>query len=57
MSFFSGTQRWSIEETEGDTPNARDGHSACVVYNKMYIFGGYEAKVNVDDCAKCIQEI
>jgi N-acetylneuraminic acid mutarotase len=26
----------------GDVPLARDGHSACVVNDKMYIFGGFE---------------
>ena len=37
--------KWSIEETDGKVPQARDGHSACVVHGKMYIFGGYEAQV------------
>ena len=26
----------------GKIPAARDGHSACVINNSMYIFGGYE---------------
>ena len=26
----------------GTIPGKRDGHSACVIHDKMYIFGGYE---------------
>lgn len=36
------TLRWSAPETHGCGPGARDGHSACVVGDKMYIFGGFE---------------
>lgn len=33
-------------KTSGTVPGARDGHSACVIRNKMYIFGGYEERVS-----------
>lgn len=37
---------WCFVKVEGPLPNARDGHSACVIHNKMYIFGGYEEEVD-----------
>ena len=43
----SDSLKWSIVDTEGDAPQARDGHSACVIDAKMYIFGGYEAQVKI----------
>ena len=33
---------WSQPTVCGDIPGARDGHSACVINNCMYVFGGYE---------------
>jgi N-acetylneuraminic acid mutarotase len=33
---------WSQPKVCGDIPGARDGHSACVINNCMYVFGGYE---------------
>lgn len=30
----------------GDIPRARDGHSACVISNFMYVFGGYEEETD-----------
>lgn len=27
-------------------PGARDGHSSCVIRDKMFIFGGYEERVS-----------
>ena len=30
-----------LVEVKGDVPDGRDGHSACVVNNSMFIFGGY----------------
>ena len=30
---------------QGIPPAARDGHSACVIDSKIYIFGGYEELV------------
>ncbi len=44
---FSGTNSWSVRQTNGKTPAARDGHSACVIRDAMFVFGGYEAKVRV----------
>ncbi|KAJ8309189.1 hypothetical protein KUTeg_014063 [Tegillarca granosa] len=37
---------WCYVKVEGPVPNARDGHSACVIHDKMYIFGGYEEEVD-----------
>ncbi|XP_013382215.1 kelch domain-containing protein 3 [Lingula anatina] len=39
------TGKWSKPKTGGETPGARDGHAACVIGNRMYIFGGYEEEV------------
>jgi len=40
--FDGGTFSWDIPEVSGDVPEARDGHTACVINGCMYIFGGYE---------------
>ena len=39
-------KKWSIVSTKGTRPGARDGHSACVINKKMYIFGGYEEELD-----------
>jgi len=31
----------------GDIPGARDGHSACVIRDNMFVFGGYEEVVSL----------
>ncbi|XP_077995275.1 kelch domain-containing protein 3-like [Glandiceps talaboti] len=33
---------WSCPSVSGDVPEARDGHSACVINKNIFIFGGYE---------------
>ena len=30
---------------KGKPPAARDGHTACVIGSRIYIFGGYEEEV------------
>uniref|UniRef100_A0A1B6KC59 Kelch domain-containing protein 3 n=1 Tax=Graphocephala atropunctata TaxID=36148 RepID=A0A1B6KC59_9HEMI len=40
--FDTERSEWSCVPTNGTTPGARDGHSACVIDNHMYIFGGFE---------------
>ena len=41
------TLKWSRPPVNAEMiPGARDGHSACVINNKMYIFGGYEEAVS-----------
>lgn len=40
--FNTKTQQWERPEVSGNLPGARDGHSACIVEHKMYIFGGFE---------------
>lgn len=39
---FIDTLTWSNPHTIGDIPYSRDGHSATIIGNSMYIFGGYE---------------
>uniref|UniRef100_A0A183BQK2 BTB domain-containing protein n=1 Tax=Globodera pallida TaxID=36090 RepID=A0A183BQK2_GLOPA len=36
--------RWAVVPTEGQCPPARDGHSAVVYGDFMYIFGGFEER-------------
>ncbi|EDO42909.1 predicted protein [Nematostella vectensis] len=40
--FDTTTLTWSRPPTKGKPPAARDGHTACVIGKKIYIFGGYE---------------
>ena len=40
--FDTESYTWSRSSVTGDIPAARDAHSSCVIYNCMYIFGGYE---------------
>ena len=39
--FDTETEKWSKPEVKGNIPDARDGHSACVINRCMYIFAGY----------------
>ncbi|GFO17289.1 kelch domain-containing protein 3 [Plakobranchus ocellatus] len=40
---FSGsTLKWDKPDVTGPIPEARDGHSACIISGRMYIFAGYE---------------
>ncbi|KAG8193291.1 hypothetical protein JTE90_003778 [Oedothorax gibbosus] len=34
---------WSVIEGTGHVPSPTDGHSACVIDNSMYVFGGFES--------------
>ncbi|XP_070181168.1 kelch domain-containing protein 3-like [Littorina saxatilis] len=40
--FDTESYTWSRPPINGEPPPARDGHSACVLDQKMFIFGGYE---------------
>ena len=42
---FLGSLTWSKPKVNGKPPAARDGHSACVIESRIYIFGGYEEEV------------
>ena len=42
MSFF--VVKWNKPEVAGIIPTRRYGHTATVVNNKIYIFGGYDEK-------------
>lgn len=42
LCFFTETLKWSSPLVHGDKPIPRDGHSACIVDNCMYIFGGFQ---------------
>ena len=34
---------------QGKPPAARDGHTACVIGSRLYIFGGYEEEVGISE--------
>ena len=40
--FDTKTGTWSRPSVAGNIPPERDGHSACVINDSMYVFGGYE---------------
>ena len=40
--FDTKTGTWSRPNVMGNIPPERDGHSACVIEDSMYVFGGYE---------------
>ena len=40
--FDTKTGTWSRPVVAGNIPPERDGHSACVINDSMYVFGGYE---------------
>lgn len=42
FQFDTLTMTWNKPRVTGHVPAARDGHSACIINNALYIFGGYE---------------
>ena len=42
--YLLGKHIWNIVNINTELPDGRDGHSACVVKDSMYIFGGYVQK-------------
>eukprot|EP00794_Sanderia_malayensis_P017661 gene17661-19419_t len=40
--FNTDTLKWSQPSVKGVAPEERDGHSACVIGTKIYIFGGFK---------------
>ncbi|KAM3964148.1 kelch domain-containing protein 3 [Aphomia sociella] len=44
--FDTKTLEWTAPPVTGMVPYAKDGHSACIIKNKMYIFGGFEYSSN-----------
>jgi len=46
FQFDPSTKEWSRPAVSGGLPGARDGHSACVLKDAMYIFGGYEEELD-----------
>jgi len=42
FTFCTNTYQWTKPGVEGDIPGERDGHSAAIIGNYMYVFGGYE---------------
>jgi len=38
---------WDVPYVTGTIPDARDGHSACMIKSRMYIFGGYEDRTQL----------
>jgi len=45
FTFCSKTHTWSRPQVSGDIPGERDGHSAAIIGQHMYVFGGYEETV------------
>ena len=43
---LTASKRWNRPPVSGDIPGARDGHSCCVIRDKMFVFGGYEEGVS-----------
>jgi len=43
---LTASKRWNRPPVSGDIPGARDGHSACVIGDKMFVFGGFEEGVS-----------
>lgn len=41
---------WTKPEVKGDIPGVRDGHSACLIGQYMFIFGGFEEEINQFSC-------
>ncbi|KAK8778473.1 hypothetical protein V5799_020186 [Amblyomma americanum] len=44
--FDTDTMTWTRPNVSGHIPGPRDGHSACVVGQRMYVFGGYDELVD-----------
>lgn len=44
--FDTRTHRWSKPPVHGTIPGVRDGHSACIIGQFMYIFGGFEEQIS-----------
>uniref|UniRef100_A0A1B6DWJ7 Kelch domain-containing protein 3 n=2 Tax=Clastoptera arizonana TaxID=38151 RepID=A0A1B6DWJ7_9HEMI len=44
--FNTETATWKCIKTYGTCPGARDGHSACIINDCMYIFGGFEEDID-----------
>ncbi|PAA54552.1 hypothetical protein BOX15_Mlig004988g1, partial [Macrostomum lignano] len=44
---------WTIHSGSGQVPPSRDGHSACVVDNRMFIFGGFTAAEEYENQVYC----
>ena len=42
FKFDTNTYKWSKRKVHGEIPGPRDGHSACVIGEFMYVLGGYE---------------
>jgi len=41
-TFCTKTFRWRRPRVAGEVPGERDGHSAAIIGEQMYVFGGYE---------------
>lgn len=46
LLFPPATFQWSYIPTTGCIPGPRDGHTACLIGNIMYVFGGFEELEN-----------
>lgn len=50
FSFDTKTLEWETPKVSGNLPGARDGHSACIIGARMYIFGGFEEVIDQFSC-------
>ena len=48
-SFDISTRKWTELQCTGSIPSPRGGHSAVLVDDFMYVFGGYTGKTCLDD--------
>jgi N-acetylneuraminic acid mutarotase len=49
LSFNQENKTWDTQETFGEIPCPRCGHSATVYEDFMYIFGGIGSNLSLDD--------
>ena len=48
-SFNISTRKWTELQCTGSIPSPRSGHTAVLVNDVMYVFGGYTGKDYLDD--------
>lgn len=51
------TVSWNHIVATGDIPSGTDGHSACVIDNAMYLFGGFVDPVSIYRSSRCCSMI
>ena len=54
FTFCTKTRTWARPRVSGDIPGERDGHSAVIIGNHMFVFGGYEVTIQIDNTFYCL---